>query len=105
MLVERDDILRDRVRSNHLARDSSSYSLTTDNNTIADTYHSAKFDSELVNMATSTKNRNAKLGNVQESFYQGINLLANPIQMTQSLFVSKTETSVTQKTARIPWKS
>jgi hypothetical protein len=69
VLVERDDIMRDRGRANR--RRGSTGSLT-DNHTIAESYHSTKYDSELVNMATSAKDRNGRMGTVQESYYQGL---------------------------------
>jgi hypothetical protein len=78
--IEKDDIVRDR-RSNR--RRVSTGSLT-DHHTITDSYHSTKYDTELANMATSTKDRNGRMGEIQESYYQGM-LLFNNDKLTQIL--------------------
>lgn len=68
-MVEKEDIMRDRGRGHSNRRRGSEGSI--DNHTIAESYHSTKYDAELANMATSTKDRNGKMGAVQESYYQG----------------------------------
>jgi hypothetical protein len=69
--------VRGNGRADRVNRRRGSTGSLTDNQTIgAESYHSTKYDAELANMATSTKDRNGRMGNIQETYYQGKHLIS-----------------------------